>query len=80
MARSCEPVHAAGGQTARGAPSERQVRAGRLHRNPKKECDAAGGKFHPKVFGWMVHVYPFEQRPEDIWSVERQAHGVGHVD
>jgi hypothetical protein len=21
----------------------------------------------------MVHVYPFEQKPEDIWSVERQA-------
>jgi hypothetical protein len=21
-------------------------------------CDAAGGVFHPVVFGWMVHVYP----------------------
>jgi hypothetical protein len=20
----------------------------------------------------MVHVYPFEQKPEDVWSVERQ--------
>jgi hypothetical protein len=38
------------------------------------ECDAAGGKFMPQVFGWMVHVYPFEQKPEDVWSVERQAH------
>jgi hypothetical protein len=38
----------------------------------KEECDAAGGKFFPQVFGWMVHVYPFEQKPEDIWSVERQ--------
>jgi len=38
----------------------------------KEECDAAGGKFYPQVFGWMVHVYPFEQQPEDIWSVERQ--------
>ena len=27
----------------------------------------------PQIFGWMVHVYPFEQKPEDIWSVERQA-------
>jgi hypothetical protein len=25
-----------------------------------------------------VHVYPFEQKPEDIWSVERQA--PNHVD
>jgi hypothetical protein len=41
-------------------------------------CDAAGGKFMPQIFGWMVHVYPFEQKPEDIWSVERQAHN--HVD
>ncbi len=46
----------------------------------KSECDAAGGKFIPQIFGWMVHVYPFEQKPEDIWSVERQAHGHNHVD
>jgi hypothetical protein len=38
----------------------------------KDACDAAGGKFMPQIFGWMVHVYPFEQKPEDIWSVERQ--------
>jgi hypothetical protein len=40
----------------------------------KDACDAAGGRFIPQVFGWMVHVYPFEQKPEDVWSVERQAH------
>ena len=28
----------------------------------------------PQIFGWMVHVYPFEQKTEDIWSVDRQAH------
>jgi hypothetical protein len=38
----------------------------------KEDCDAAGGKFYPQVFGWMVHVYPFEQKAEDVWSVERQ--------
>lgn len=38
----------------------------------KEDCDAVGGKFYPQVFGWMVHVYPFEQKAEDIWSVERQ--------
>jgi len=38
----------------------------------KDACNAAGGRFFPQVFGWMVHVYPFEQRAEDIWSVERQ--------
>src|SRR5882672_2587755 len=40
----------------------------------KTDCDAAGGKFMPQIFGWMVHVYPFEKKPEAIWSVERQAH------
>ncbi|MGH9539495.1 MAG: hypothetical protein ACRD3H_16335, partial [Terriglobales bacterium] len=40
----------------------------------KADCEAAGGKFMPQIFGWMVHVYPFEEKPEDIWSVERQAH------
>ena len=44
----------------------------------KAECEAAGGKFIPQIFGWMVHVYPFEQKPDDIWSVERQA--AGHMD
>jgi hypothetical protein len=38
----------------------------------KDACDAAGGRFIPQVFGWMVHVYPFEQKQADIWSVERQ--------
>jgi hypothetical protein len=37
-------------------------------------CDAAGGTFHPVIFNWMVHVYPFEKDQADIWSVERQ-HG-----
>ena len=41
----------------------------------KAECEAADGKFVPQIFGWMVHVYPFEQKPEDIWSVERQMAG-----
>jgi len=38
----------------------------------KDACDAEGGKFMPQIFGWMVHVYPFEQKAEDMWSVERQ--------
>ena len=38
----------------------------------KEECDAAGGQFLPQVFGWMVHVYPFEKNAADVWSVERQ--------
>ena len=44
----------------------------------KEECDAAGGRFIPQIFGWMVHVYPFAQNPKDVWSVERQMHN--HMD
>src|SRR5579872_4174342 len=42
----------------------------------QEACDAAGGTFHPVVFNWMVHVYPFEKDPANIWSVDRQ-HGDG---
>jgi hypothetical protein len=40
----------------------------------QEACDAAGGTFHPVVFNWMVHVYPFEKDQASIWSVDRQ-HG-----
>ena len=40
----------------------------------QEACDAAGGIFHPVIFNWMVHVYPFEKDPADAWSAERQ-HG-----
>lgn len=38
----------------------------------REECEAAGGTFMPHVFGWMVHMYPWEKTPDAIWSVERQ--------
>jgi hypothetical protein len=31
-------------------------------------CDEAGGRFHPQVFGWMVHIQPFETDPARIWA------------
>jgi len=40
----------------------------------QEACDAAGGTFHPIIFNWMVHVYPFEKDQASIWSVSRQ-HG-----
>ena len=36
------------------------------------ECAASGGRWVPQLFGWMVHVYPFEKDPAAVWSVERQ--------
>ena len=37
----------------------------------QEQCQAAGGTWIPRVFGWMVHVYPFEKTPEAIWAVAR---------
>jgi hypothetical protein len=34
-------------------------------------CSAAGGRFLPHVFGWMVHVYPFESDPKQVWALDR---------
>src|SRR5215472_6392312 len=32
-------------------------------------CDAAGGRFHPVIFGWMVHVYPYEDSTAKIFAM-----------
>jgi hypothetical protein len=32
-------------------------------------CDAAGGRFHPVVFGWMTHVYPYEDSMDKIFAM-----------
>jgi hypothetical protein len=40
---------------------------------------AAGGRFMPHIFGWMVHVYPYETDPKKIWaSGMDDQHGMQH--
>jgi hypothetical protein len=34
----------------------------------KEACTEAGGTYYPVIFGWMVHVYPFEESREKIWG------------
>ncbi|MGC1397833.1 hypothetical protein [Candidatus Binatus sp.] len=34
----------------------------------KEACDAVGGRFYPQIFGWMVHVYPWETNPQLVWA------------
>ena len=37
----------------------------------KAACDSAGGRFLPRVFGWMVHVNAFAgDDAKVIWAVE----------
>jgi hypothetical protein len=38
----------------------------------QKACDAAGGRFHPVVFGWMVHVYPYENTSAKIFAMHHR--------
>ena len=35
----------------------------------QEACAAAGGRFHPVIFGWMVHVYPYEDSSEKIFAM-----------
>ncbi len=32
-------------------------------------CDAAGGRFRPSIFGWMVHVYPYEDSLDKVFAM-----------
>jgi hypothetical protein len=35
----------------------------------QEACDAAGGRFQPVIFGWMVHVYPYEDSLDKIFAM-----------
>ena len=35
----------------------------------QEACDGAGGIFHPSIFGWMVHVYPYEDSLDKIFAM-----------
>ncbi|HEY9226788.1 MAG TPA: hypothetical protein VIP11_09090 [Gemmatimonadaceae bacterium] len=40
----------------------------------RETCDAAGGRFVPRLFGWMAHVYMFaSEDPRIIWGGEHGA-------
>jgi hypothetical protein len=46
----------------------------------REECEAAGGVFLPHLFGWMVHVYPYETDPAKVWSVDDDDQGHDNMD
>jgi hypothetical protein len=41
----------------------------------RSECEKEGGRFHPRLFGWMVHVNAFESDP---WGQEHAKGGHSH--
>jgi hypothetical protein len=46
----------------------------------KEACEAAGGEFHPHIFGWMVHVYPNETDSAKVWAVDDDDQGHDNMD
>jgi hypothetical protein len=46
----------------------------------KEDCEAAGGQFYPHLFGWMVHVYPYETDPKLVWSTDDDSEGHDNMD
>ena len=68
----------AGQRAAYFGPNAKFGLLGSIH--TQQECDAAGGIFHPHVFGWMVHVYPYESDPGKIWSVDDDDNGHDNMD
>jgi hypothetical protein len=46
----------------------------------RQACEAAQGEFHPHVFGWMVHIYPYETDPTRVWSTDDDDQGHDNMD
>ena len=38
----------------------------------EEACDAANGRFQPVIFGWMVHVYPFEDSLDKVFAMHHR--------
>lgn len=37
----------------------------------REACEMAGGRFIPQLFGWMLHVWPFESDPRVVWAAHK---------
>jgi hypothetical protein len=59
-------------------PDARFGLLGSIH--TKEDCDQAGGVFLPHLFGWMVHVYPYETDPKKVWEVDDDDKGHDNMD
>jgi hypothetical protein len=68
----------AGQQTAYFGPSAKFGLRGSIA--TREACDAAGGTFYPHLFGWMLHIYPYEADPKNIWSTNDDDQGHDNMD
>jgi hypothetical protein len=44
----------------------------------REACDAVGGRFLPKIFGWMVHANVLEGDPAAVWGMAHDDMGHDH--
>ena len=44
----------------------------------REECEQAGGRFLPHIFGWMIHVYPYEKDPAAVWAMSVKHDAMDH--
>ena len=44
----------------------------------REECEQSGGRFLPHIFGWMIHVYPYEKDPAAIWAMNMKHDAMDH--
>jgi hypothetical protein len=73
----CLPLNAEGDDEDLAGPNARFGLLGSI--TTPEACRAAGGKFMHHVFGWMVHVYPYETDPKKVWaSGMDDEHGMQH--
>jgi hypothetical protein len=68
----------AGQQTAYFGPAAKFGLRGSIA--TKDACEAAGGTFYPHLFGWMLHIYPYEADPKNIWSTNDDDQGHDNMD
>ncbi|MGH7588349.1 MAG: hypothetical protein ACRELU_07145, partial [Gemmatimonadota bacterium] len=43
----------------------------------REECEAADGRFRPRIFGWMLHIYPWEETLDLVFQPPAN-HREGH--
>jgi hypothetical protein len=66
----CLPRRNAQGQFNARGPDGRALFGVHGSITTEAACTAAGGRFFPQVFGWMVHVHPFATDPGQVWGAE----------
>jgi hypothetical protein len=64
----CIPRRGEMARFAERGPDGRPPFGGQGTITTESACAAAGGRFYPQIFGWMVHVYPFATDPAVIWG------------